>query len=539
MDKLKTKKSLRVAIAIMVIYFFTEVSVLLEFINYSFFIQLFNILLFICFSIAFGHFLKEYRSILKATKNQLAQLGILVDTSVLSSRADSTGKITYVNKKFEEVSGWTMEEVLGKDHSLLNSGVHGKEFWTDMYKTVLRGEIWNNVVTNKRKDGTFYYVDTYIKAEFSATGELSGFVSIRQDVTRIIETQEKLQNILGTQTAYVLRTNMQGQHTYWNKKFEDEFGWVYGDKMMNGDALLSICDSHHRAAEVTVEMCIQEPGKIIKVELDKPHKDGSRRTTLWEFVCLTDKNSVPLEIQCMGIDITDRKKAEDELRQALSEVDKKNTFLEHAAKILRHDMHSGINTYIPRGISSLKRRLTPEVIANLTLEAPIRLLDEGLKHTQKVYKSVYEFTNLVKKDSQLSKSVVNLKDILVDYLSTTSYKDQIKIDDLPDIEVNAPLFCTAIDNMIRNGLRYNDSQTKLVSIFMEDEDYLVIQDNGRGITQEEFEIYSQPYVRKKDQKETGSGLGLNISVAILDEHGFSISCQKNDIGTKLKIKVKG
>ena len=219
------------------------------------------------------------------------------------------------------------------------------------------------------------------------------------------------------------------------------------------------------------------------------------------------------------------------------EINKKNTYLEHAAKILRHDMHSGINTYIPRGISSLERRLSEEIIKDLRLDAPLKMIKEGLKHTQKVYKGVYEFTNLVKKDSTLNKELVDLKEILKDYLSNTSYSSQVVIDELVTTEVNQALFCTAIDNLIRNGLKYNDSDTKIVNIFLDD-DLICIQDNGRGMTQKDFEHLSQPYTRKEGQKEQGSGLGLNICVAILKEHGFTVSCEKNEIGTKMKIKIK-
>ncbi len=227
-----------------------------------------------------------------------------------------------------------------------------------------------------------------------------------------------------------------------------------------------------------------------------------------------------------------------ETNDITTEINKKNTYLEHAAKILRHDMHSGINTYIPRGISSLERRLNDEVISNLKLESPLKMIKEGLAHTQKVYKGVYEFTNLVKKDSTLNKELCDLRQILIDYLSNTSYLSQVAVDYLPTIEVNQALFCTAIDNLIRNGLKYNDSEFKMVAIFMEDENHISIQDNGRGMTQEEFEYLSQPYTRKKDQKETGTGLGLNICVAILNEHGFEVSCERNESGTKMKIKIK-
>jgi PAS domain S-box-containing protein len=226
-----------------------------------------------------------------------------------------------------------------------------------------------------------------------------------------------------------------------------------------------------------------------------------------------------------------------EIVEKSKEIEKQNTYLEHAAKILRHDMHSGINTYIPRGISSLERRLKPEDIEILKIEAPLKMIKEGLRHSQKVYKGVYEFTNLVKKDVVLNKAECNLRDILNDYLSSTAYHSQVIIEELPTIEVNEALFCTAIDNLIRNGLKYNDSESKFVKIFMEG-DELMVQDNGRGITQEDFDHLSKPYTRKEGQKESGTGLGLNICVAILQEHKFLVRCEKNEIGTKLKIKIK-
>jgi PAS domain S-box-containing protein len=346
----------------------------------------------------------------KKLKDDLNNFENFVNNSVLVSKADRNGNITFVNKKFEDVSGWKLEEVKGKNHNIVNSGQHPKEFWVNMYKTVVKDkEIWNEVVTNKNKNGDLYWVDSYIKADFDDDGKLIGYNSLRYNVTEIVK-----QNI---------------------------------------------------------------------------------------------------------------------------EIETKNTYLEHAAKILRHDMHSGINTYIPRGISSLERRLSPEQMEELKITAPFKMIKEGLIHTQKVYKGVYEFTNLVKKGACLNVTNCDLKEILDNYLSSTSYKSQVVIHQLVKIEVNESLFCTAIDNLIRNGLKYNDSNTKVVTIEMESE-LLVIQDNGRGMTQEEFLHLSKPYTRKSGQKESGTGLGLNICVAILKEHGFEVSCEKNEIGTKMKIKLK-
>jgi light-regulated signal transduction histidine kinase (bacteriophytochrome) len=224
--------------------------------------------------------------------------------------------------------------------------------------------------------------------------------------------------------------------------------------------------------------------------------------------------------------------------EVANELNKKNIYLEHAAKIIRHDMHSGINTYLPRGIKSLQRRLSEEDIDRLKIKSPMQLISDGLFHAQKVYAGVYEFTNLVKENATMTKNIVSIKTILSDYLRLTAYQQQVILDDnLPELNVNEPLFCTAIDNLIRNGLKYNDSPTKWVKIYIEDT-YLIIEDNGRGLSNEEFIKLSEPYTRKKNQKESGTGLGLNICVQILNEHGFSISAEKTKTGTKLKIKIQ-
>lgn len=220
------------------------------------------------------------------------------------------------------------------------------------------------------------------------------------------------------------------------------------------------------------------------------------------------------------------------------ELAKKNKYLEHAAKILRHDMHSGINTYMPRGLSSLKRRLPEDAIKEYKLESSLRLLSDGLRHTQRVYDGVKEFTNLVKDNAKMEKQSLDLRDILEEYLRDTAYSDQVLIEWLPTVEVNGPLFCTAIDNFIRNGLKYNDSPSKMVAITMVDDYTLGVIDNGRGMSNSDFKKLSVPYQRKDGQVESGTGLGLSISIAILDEHKFPVeACLNEDVGTTMRIKI--
>lgn len=223
-----------------------------------------------------------------------------------------------------------------------------------------------------------------------------------------------------------------------------------------------------------------------------------------------------------------------EIEKQLNDINTKNTYLEHAARIIRHDMHSGINTYIPRGISSLEKRLTGDTIKDLKIEGPLKMIREGLNHTQRVYKSVYEFTNLVKRTVDFETEEQDVTQLLNTYFERTSYMRQVSISELGIMSVNSILFCNAIDNLVKNGLKYNNSENKSVSIFIE-EDYIIVQDNGIGMTDKEFKKHLKS-VSKADNDEIG--LGLNITFAILKEHGFDVECEKNDIGTKIKIKVK-
>jgi signal transduction histidine kinase len=224
-----------------------------------------------------------------------------------------------------------------------------------------------------------------------------------------------------------------------------------------------------------------------------------------------------------------------EIESQLRDINKKNTYLEYAARIIRHDMHSGINTYIPRGLASLEKRISIDEMNDLKITSPIKMIKDGLAHTQKVYKSVYEFTNLVKNTVVLDRDIVDIKESLLKYLTNTSYKNQVEINELVSLNVNETLFWNSIDNLIKNGLRYNNSDTKVVKIYMENDD-LIVEDNGIGFTQKEFESVTGGSIKKDTNSE--SGLGLGISKTILEEHGFSVVFEKIETGTKIKIKIK-
>jgi PAS domain S-box-containing protein len=110
------------------------------------------------------------------------------------ARTDARGKIIYANEKFCQLSKYTHEELIGKDHRILNSGHHPKEFWKQMWGQVIAGKPWRGEVKNRAKDGTYYWVDTVIVPIFDAQGKLSEILSFRYDITALKKLVDKTVN---------------------------------------------------------------------------------------------------------------------------------------------------------------------------------------------------------------------------------------------------------------------------------------------------------------------------------------------------------
>jgi diguanylate cyclase (GGDEF)-like protein/PAS domain S-box-containing protein len=107
-----------------------------------------------------------------------------VDAAAIFSETDLSGRITYVNEQFCEVSGYPREELLGANHRILNSGFHPPEFFIGMWRTIAQGQVWKGEICNRGKDGTVYWVDsTMVPLVDESTGQVRKYLSIRFDVS--------------------------------------------------------------------------------------------------------------------------------------------------------------------------------------------------------------------------------------------------------------------------------------------------------------------------------------------------------------------
>src|SRR5215211_6057919 len=127
---------------------------------------------------------KEAEEALRISLRGMADLKAALDESAIVSTTDQHGKITYVNDKFCEIYKYYMEELLGQDHRILNSGYHTEEFFENLWSTIARGEIWRGEIRNQTRDGSPYWTAMTIVPFLDEAGEPDQYFAICYDITR-------------------------------------------------------------------------------------------------------------------------------------------------------------------------------------------------------------------------------------------------------------------------------------------------------------------------------------------------------------------
>ena len=123
------------------------------------------------------------------------------EDKVIISQTDLHGEITYVNKAFREVSGYTQGELIGKPHSIVRHPDMPQTIFSSMWKTLKNGETWNGVIKNLRSDGRFYWTEEEILPIRDNNEQITGYIAVQRSAPRkeIAENEAAYKKILETQ----------------------------------------------------------------------------------------------------------------------------------------------------------------------------------------------------------------------------------------------------------------------------------------------------------------------------------------------------
>ena len=124
------------------------------------------------------------------TESLLEQYKSAVDASNIVSKTDPKGIITYANDEFCRVSKYSRDELIGKAHNIVRHPDVPKEVFAELWQTIQAGRIWKGIVPNHAKDGSTYIVDATIVPIKNANGEITEYIAIRHEITKLVETQK-------------------------------------------------------------------------------------------------------------------------------------------------------------------------------------------------------------------------------------------------------------------------------------------------------------------------------------------------------------
>ncbi len=146
---------------------------------------------------------------------------------------DQKGSITYANQNFCKTSGYTFDELVGKDLRIINSGYHTKDFFNELWKTIANGAVWRGEIKNKAKDGSLYWVDSTIVPFLNQAGKPYQYLSIRIDITekkmseiQLAEKEANYRTIIQSSNDLIQSVNAEGAFEFVNNSWLNTMGYT-------------------------------------------------------------------------------------------------------------------------------------------------------------------------------------------------------------------------------------------------------------------------------------------------------------------------
>ena len=194
------------------------------------------------------------------------------------------GIIQWVNPAFTRLTGYTREEAIGQNPRVLKSGVHDREFFRNLWETVLAGTVWQGTLTNKRKDGVLYQEEMTITPVRSKDGKITHFVAVKQDITerlraeqRLRETEQFFRSVLELAPDGLMVADEKGVIQLANAQCEKLFGYPREELIGQPVEMLVPADirARHPAMRASFHRAPNARGMGSGRELRGQRKDGS------------------------------------------------------------------------------------------------------------------------------------------------------------------------------------------------------------------------------------------------------------------------
>jgi PAS domain S-box-containing protein len=480
---------------------------------------------------------------LHASTKEIQDLCTTLDEHVIVARTDAKGRITYVNDKFCAISHYKREELLGKDHRVVNSGYHTKEFIKELWETINNGRVWHGEMKNVTKSGTFYWVDTTIVPFLGEDGRPEQFVAIRTDISSAKQNAERIAEqaaLLDKAQDAILVRDLNHQILYWNRSAERLYGWTTDEVL--GKSIQELLYRDPKAFLAATEETITA-GEWTG-ELQQVRKNGQVLTVECRWTLVRDNDGRPKSILAINTDITERKKLEQQFLRA-----QRMESIGTLAGGIAHDLNNVLSP-IMMSIDLLKINEVNEKRLGI-----LNTIETSTKRGADMVKQVLSFARGVD-GQQLEVALVPLLKE-VEKIANETFLKNIEVrgkfpSDLWTVEGDPTQLHQVLINLCvnaRDAMPLGGTLTIAASNLRMDEHYVAmnldarvgpyvaiqVEDTGVGMSPEVVERVFEPFFTTKELGK-GTGLGLSTTLAIIKSHGGFVRVYSEvGVGTRFHI----
>ena len=499
----------------------------------------------------------------KTALKDLADQKFALDQHAIVAVTDIRGTIISVNDKFCALSQYSREELIGQNHRILNSGLHSREYFANLYRTVANGKVWHGEIRNRAKDGSLYWLDATIVPFADEAGEQRQYVAIRTDITarkqaedtliaqaeELVRSREALQaesvllqSVLDNIGEGLVVADEHGQFVVWNPAAQKLLGmgpvnvprqeWAKYYHLYLPDKVTVFAaeeDPLARALQgetVTVEMFVRSPeateGTWIEANA-RPLRDahGMASGGLVALRDITERKSAEQKIQELNRNLEKR------VLERTVQLEAANQELESFTYSVSHDLRAPL-----RHIAGFSGILLEEFGPALDVQVRhyLNRIQEG---TNNMAVLIDELLSLARVGRQcIDIHTVDLNRIVGEIVALLKpewegREVEWKIGSLPQLECDELLIQLVFQNLLSNALKYSRPRHPAVievgASEIGGETVIFVRDNGVGFNMTYYDKLFGVFQRLHRTEEfEGTGVGLATAQRIIKKHGGRI-----------------
>lgn len=474
------------------------------------------------------------------TKSELLSFMKALTEHSIYSETDLHGTIVRVNAAFTQISGYSSEELMGRNHNIVNSGVHPPHFWQQMWQNVLDGRSWRAEICNRSKSGQLYWVDSVMVPLLNDQGQIQRIVSIRNDITArkanetlLRNTQQALEasNLaarIGTLEYDVLRGEL-----YCSRLTQELLGLPAphptSRTLALADALVYVLQSNvlQESIQASIDNSV---GWDLEVQVRTPLSTPRWLRTIGKA---EQRRGICVRLYGTVQDIDRSKRRELELAQARENAEAASRSKDMFLTTMSHELRTPMNAILGFG-----QMLEADPTLNEDQRDSVTEILTAGQHLLALINDVLELAKINAGKVDITLESIDLADVLREchhLIQPLAQRQHVML------EFEATCFYTVLAdrvrlkqvllNLLSNAVKYNHAGGKVQvasSLTQNDECvYLAVKDTGMGIAADEIQHLFQPFNRVGTAQSAieGTGVGLSISSQLIEKMGGRIGVE--------------